>query len=417
VIVADRFCRAGVSGLRSWSPGAVEAMAWREMVRGVLACASLVLALLAACPATASALPEIRTHGGNRVPACVTPGRLMQFMKARNPDLDPRFKDIAKLYKQHGEALRVRWDYAFFQMLLETNYLTYRTGSGRWGDVNPKQNNFAGIGTTGGGVPGDSFPDVSTGVLAQMQHLVAYSGEHVDNPAARRTRERQGDIIERSKALGRPVTFRDLARRWATDRRYGASIEAIAERFRAMHCKGPVVADASDDDDEPKLRAAAVSTAARAVSREAPTAEDRSKARGSAILAGAGPGLLRGPQDRTVTREAATAEDRSKALGAAILAGAGPGLLRGPQPAVRPHNCRIWTASYGGGRSVLIRSTVDGEVHYTALQVLDGFEKSLTESFIRSHAPGGEPIGEYESREAALARAFDLCPHAPRANQ
>jgi hypothetical protein len=357
-------------------------MAWREMVRGVLACASLVLALLAACPATASALPEIRTHGGNRVPACVTPGRLMQFMKARNPDLDPRFKDIAKLYKQHGEALRVRWDYAFFQMLLETNYLTYRTGSGRWGDVNPKQNNFAGIGTTGGGVPGDSFPDVSTGVLAQMQHLVAYSGEHVDNPAARRTRERQGGIIERSKALGRPVTFRDLARRWATDRRYGASIEAIAERFRAMHCKGPVVADASDDDDEPKLRAAAVSTAARAVSREA-----------------------------------ATAEDRSKALGSAILAGAGPGLLRGPQPAVRPHNCRIWTASYGGGRSVLIRSTVDGEVHYTALQVLDGFEKSLTESFIRSHAPGGEPIGEYESREAALARAFDLCPHAPRANQ
>ena len=86
-------------------------------------------------------------------------------------------------------------------MLLETNYLSYKTGSGRWGDVDPKQNNFAGIGTTGGGVPGDSFPDVSSGVLAQMQHLVAYSGERVANPLAPRTREKQDDIIELSLAL------------------------------------------------------------------------------------------------------------------------------------------------------------------------------------------------------------------------
>jgi hypothetical protein len=93
-------------------------------------------------------------------------------------------------------------------MLLETNYLSYKTGSGRWGDVDPKQNNFAGIGTTGGGVPGDSFPDVSSGVLAQMQHLVAYSGERVSNPLARRTREKQDEIIELSLALRRPCALR-----------------------------------------------------------------------------------------------------------------------------------------------------------------------------------------------------------------
>ena len=76
----------------------------------------------------------------------------------------------------------MRWDYAFFQMAVETNFLTYRKGNGRWGDVNPKQNNFAGLGTTGGGVPGDSYPDVDTGVLAQIQHLVVYSGERIDDP-------------------------------------------------------------------------------------------------------------------------------------------------------------------------------------------------------------------------------------------
>lgn len=43
------------------------------------------------------------------------------------------------------------------------------------GDVSIEQFNFAGIGTTGGGVPGNSYPDVRTGVRAQIQHLKAYA--------------------------------------------------------------------------------------------------------------------------------------------------------------------------------------------------------------------------------------------------
>ena len=157
--------------------------------------AVLLAGALAACiiaPATATAqspvavqaagLPSIRTSETSTVPACVTPARLMAFLAARNETLDPRYADIAKLYKQHGERYRVRWDYAFFQMVVETNALKFRRGDGNPGDVKPKQNNFAGLGTTGGGVPGDSYPDVSTGVLAQIQHLVAYSGEKVDRP-------------------------------------------------------------------------------------------------------------------------------------------------------------------------------------------------------------------------------------------
>ncbi len=52
----------------------------------------------------------------------------------------------------------MRWDYAFFQMAVETNFLSFKRGDGSWGDVKPAQNNFAGFGTTGGGVPGDSYP-------------------------------------------------------------------------------------------------------------------------------------------------------------------------------------------------------------------------------------------------------------------
>ena len=186
------------------------------------------------------------------MPACVTPGRLKRHLMERTRDLDPRFRDIARYYKQHGEALRIRWDYAFYQMLLETNYLSYKTGSGRPGDVDPRQNNFAGIGTTGGGVPGDSFPDVSSGVLAQMQHLVAYSGERVAKPLATRTREKQDDIIEQSQALKRPVRFSDLTNRWAKDSNYAKSIEWVAERYRQANCTatGEPLKPSDEDIDE-----------------------------------------------------------------------------------------------------------------------------------------------------------------------
>lgn len=340
--------------------------------RLVLVGATLTALLLILLAVPARALPEIRTHASNRVPACVTPARLMHFMTERNPGIQPQFRDIARLYRQHGETLQVRWDYAFFQMLLETNYLTFRTGRGTWGDVKPSQNNFAGLGTTGGGVPGDSFPDASTGVLAQIQHLVAYSGEHVPNPAAPRTRQKQSDIIETSRKLGRPVTFRDLTRRWAVDRRYARSIESIAERYRAIYCTGQVIAGLPEEHER---HATARPSSAKPAPSKAPA------------------------NPRAV-------------FNAAALNGAGLSLLRHPDRTPRSAACRVWTASYGGSKSILIRSAVGEEVHYTALQVLDGFEQSLSRTFIRTHAQGGEPIEEFESREAALARAFELCPDA-----
>lgn len=63
----------------------------------------------------------------------------------------------------------VRADVLFGQAMLETGWLRFG------GDVKVSQCNFGGLGATGGGNPGLSFPDVYTGLLAQAQHLKAYA--------------------------------------------------------------------------------------------------------------------------------------------------------------------------------------------------------------------------------------------------
>jgi hypothetical protein len=148
-------------------------------------------------------------------------------------------------------------------MVLETNYLRFRRGSGRMGDAKPRQNNFAGLGTTGGGVPGESFPDVSTGVRAQLEHLVAYSGHRIERPVARRTAENQDHIIKRMQKLGRPVRFSDLQMRWAIDRGYAAKIASIAERYRdGGFCDGRQAPELTASTAAPVSRSSATASAA-----------------------------------------------------------------------------------------------------------------------------------------------------------
>ncbi len=378
---------------------------------------ALVIGLGTAGSAHAQSLPEIRTHAKNQVPACVTPERLMRFLRTGHGGLPMKFHTIASHYKEHGDKLDVRWDYAFFQMILETNYLKFKNNAGQ-GDVDTRQNNFAGIGTTGGGVPGDAFPDVSTGVLAQIQHLIAYSGEKVANPVGRRTREKQDDIIQRSKALGRAVTFQDLTRRWAVDRRYGSSIAFVAGRYRAGYCSGQQVDDEVVADARDTPRAATVTAAADAESAAKGDARDK---RGRAKVRGRNGGAEREVaatgtraerrKGRELAKQAIEAEREN--FNRAGL-GAAPALLIGPQVASRPTACKVFTASYGGNKNMLIRTFVTGEMHYTALQVLDGQEQSLADTFIQQHARGGDAVGEFPNREAALTKAFDLCPTAAR---
>src|SRR6185503_10423118 len=82
--------------------------------------ASLTIALAVFCTsAFAAELPEVKISAGNKVPQCATPGRLTAYLQSRNPSLDPRFEGVATQYMRHGEALGLRWDISFFQMILE----------------------------------------------------------------------------------------------------------------------------------------------------------------------------------------------------------------------------------------------------------------------------------------------------------
>lgn len=78
---------------------------------------------------------------------------------------------FCQMYYDEATAEGVRPEVAFAQTMIETGWLNYG------GDSTIEQFNFAGIGTTGGGVKGESYPDVRTGIRAQIQHLKAYATE------------------------------------------------------------------------------------------------------------------------------------------------------------------------------------------------------------------------------------------------
>lgn len=434
---------------------------------------ALVLAAGIAAPSPAdAATPKIRTSSSNAVPACVTPDRLMAFLRQRNPNPEPRFRNIAEWYKRHGEAWRVRWDYAFFQMAVETNFLTYKRANGSWGDARPKQNNFAGLGTTGGGVPGDSFPDVGTGVLAQIQHLVVYSGEYIPSPVGPRTKLKQDVILKATGSKKGRMTFADLAGRWAADKHYGAAIEWVAGRYRKTYCTGSAAIEAkAQPPARPLPRATALGgpTATYNVAANTQRVADKKSApvrtiwsRGNQPTAPAAPPARTEPPEIPTKAPTATArqmppqtppsspppaqqapEAPQIELSDQEQAPAETARDAGPQPgqpnlqafafagrlriAAVPSaqgnttsagTCDIVAASYGGEKTLLVRGAeTSGTTRYTVLTVLAGFERSMLDSYIKTHAPGGMSLGEFESKDAAIAKARQLCPTAAQTTQ
>lgn len=400
------------------------------------------VALALTLPATyaiAADLPPIKVTSSNPVPACATPGRMMGFLRSRNESLDPRLEKIAVEYMRRGEELGLRWDYAFFQMVLETGYLNFRRNGGKPGDVKASQNNFAGLGATGRGQPGESFPDMPTGVLAHLQHISVYAGDRPENPVADRTRKiiewGIGEKIAR-QARG-AVTYKDLARKWATGSDYAASIDGVADRFYGEFCKKPdpnpeLLAEARGEVAKPRQTASAGPEKVSGADLARRAMED-AKADGSARRQGLGAGTIpkpdtsdtadapqkKGGPGYTVLNQKAdaveptdkpeTAEKPGK-QGHVRTASAPAGLAKALAPVPPGAKCRVFTASYGGQRAVLIRAQADGGVNYTVLDVNEGAEKREADAYIAAYAKGGAIAGEFTSQTQALDRAFELCP-------
>ena len=98
-------------------------------------------------------------------PTVLTGEQLDAYVKRQNPNAP----ELGEYYVKWGKYYGIRGDVVFGQSIHETGWFKFG------GDVVPEQNNYAGIGTTGGGVKGHYFSTPEEGVIAQMQHIWAYA--------------------------------------------------------------------------------------------------------------------------------------------------------------------------------------------------------------------------------------------------
>ena len=130
-------------------------------------------------------------------------------------------EEFVEILVSEAEAEGVKADVVFAQAMHETGWLQFG------GDVKADQCNFAGIGATGSGAPGNSFNDVRTGLRAQVQHLKAYASTDALKNAC--VDPRFGYVTR-----GCATTLGSLAGQWATDSSYGRSIYSLIVSLSAL---------------------------------------------------------------------------------------------------------------------------------------------------------------------------------------
>ncbi len=430
--------------------------------------------------AAAADLPAIKLTAANAVPACATPGRLQAYLTRKNPGLSPQFNAIAADYMREGEALGLRWDFAFYQMMLETGHLSYAKGA-RIAGVKAEQNNFAGLRPIDKNSY-ESFPDVATGVRAHLQHVSLYTGETVAAPVAQRTRRIQemGLLSQWRKTIKHEVTFSNLAEKWTDGSdTYAGRLEDVAKQFTAEFCNSPdpqpelvssvrgggdgvrvvgandtaapkVAVATSDKVDGNELVRRAMETgseqrsalgAGTAVAPMMPVKILNSPPAETSAAAGAAapadvaaqatqpsgtppaaqrsaklpvPQLPQKPTAPVVKTAAAAAVPKALPPAAEPVARAPDLPVEPAQPIATPdagkQKCRVYTASYGGQRAVIVKAVVDQVANFTVLDVNEGQEAREAEAFIAAYAKGGKVAGQFNTQNLALDKAFELCP-------
>lgn len=110
---------------------------------------------------------EISIFGENEL----TMGQAAAYIRQNAPNvkLACSVEELVEWYWKEAAIEGIRADIALCQAILETGFFRYG------GDVSRHQNNFCGLGTTGGGVRGAGFSTPQLGVRAHIQHLLAYA--------------------------------------------------------------------------------------------------------------------------------------------------------------------------------------------------------------------------------------------------
>ncbi|MDR2807602.1 MAG: glucosaminidase domain-containing protein [Spirochaetaceae bacterium] len=160
-----------------------------------------------------------------RVPAyilgegLVSQEQLSAFLQEHNNLLEKTLTDeFAVIYREEAALEGVNHDLAFAQMCLETGFLYFGNL------VTPDMNNFCGLGAIDENHRGESFPDIRTGVRAQIQHLKGYATTAALNQPLVDPR-----YVYIRKGLS--PTIAGLSGTWARDTEYAAKIISILERL------------------------------------------------------------------------------------------------------------------------------------------------------------------------------------------
>ena len=130
-------------------------------------------------------------------------------------------------------------------MMHETGCLNYG------GDVTKEQNNFAGLGTTGGGVKGAKFKTMTIGIRAVIQHLKCYASKE---PLKGKCVDPRWNDSLRGKAMY--VEYLGYAdnpykKGWAyPGKGYGKKILTHLNKINKIGKKGNTDEDSSKDNDE-----------------------------------------------------------------------------------------------------------------------------------------------------------------------
>ena len=139
-------------------------------------------------------------------------------------------EEFCQIYLEEAKTEGVRAEVAFAQAMKETKWLQYG------GMVKVEQFNYAGIAALDGNSIGQcaSFPDVRTGIRAQIQHLKAYgSKEDLVNKQI----DPRFNLVARGIApyvewLG--IKENPAGVGWATEKNYGVSIVSYIKLLKAM---------------------------------------------------------------------------------------------------------------------------------------------------------------------------------------
>lgn len=104
-----------------------------------------------------------------------TQEQMVNFINKRNknPKLNCTVKQLVHIYYVEAGREGIRPDIALCQAIKETGTWAYG------GDVVPEQNNYCGLGTTGGGVKGEFFATPQIGARAHIQHLLSYASKRM----------------------------------------------------------------------------------------------------------------------------------------------------------------------------------------------------------------------------------------------